>query len=175
MTRRSIGAALLSIGLLFTMSCGIGASSLSQQQLQQFIAEKHIQPLEVEDVGGDVTVMLYKDTKRMGCYSAFARNGIEAVHSYNDFLNLKGDAIEPVSFVYDRVFYHDIVCLTINDKSIRTQAHSIKVMFSKNELSTPVKNNGDMIIYQNSEVDSSKITIIIYDSNQKELIRSPFW
>jgi hypothetical protein len=178
MKRHMVGITLMLVGLLATASCGFGVSPLSKQQLQEFIQQQNIQSVAVEEnVGGDVTVILYKDAKEMGCYVAFDGNGIRHVQSYNNFTNLAGTEIEPVSFTLESLFIkYDIVCLTINDKEIRDKAYTIKVIFSSGgELNVPVTNNGDMIIYREAEVDSAEVTIIIYDANQHELIRSPFW
>jgi hypothetical protein len=180
MRRHMIGITLILLGMVFVASCGIGATSLTPSQLQAFLAEKNIQPVAVEEnVGGDVTVILYKEADKMGCYTAFARNGIEAVHSWDSFLNLRRDAVKPVSFIYNSVFEYDIVCLAINDNTLRSKASTVKIFFPDNsEIDAPVKNGGDMIVYQNfgrrNEVFGTNIIIIIYDDRQQEIIRSPF-
>jgi hypothetical protein len=159
---------------LLAASCSISATSaLTQQQLQEFIRQRHIQPVLVEDIGRDMTVILYKDTKKMGCYIAFVGNGIEALQDWDSFTALSGNAIKPVSFTYKGVIKYDIVCLTINDSNIRQKAHTVKVIFpGKAEITAPVKNNGDMIMYQETDTASSRLIVIIYDSNQQELFRS---
>jgi hypothetical protein len=180
MKRHLSSVKLLLLGMVLAASCGIGATSLTPSQLQAFLAEKNIQPVAVEEnVGGDVTVILYKEANKMGCYTAFARSGIEAVQSWDSFLNLSGDTVKSVSFVYDSVFEYDIVCLTINDDDLQAKANTIKIIFPDNsEIDTPVGNGGDMIVYQNfgrrDEVVGTNIIVIIYDDRQQEIIRSPF-
>lgn len=108
MRRFSYQIALLLLTVLIASGCAVGPSALSQAQLQEFVQKYNIQPLAVENVGGDVTVILYKDAKEMGCHIAFARQGIEDLHSRSFLLNLRGDAITPVSFTYDAILKYDI-------------------------------------------------------------------
>jgi hypothetical protein len=174
MSRLYCGVMLCLVLALLAASCSFSVtSSLTSPQIQEFIRQKHIQPVVVEDVGGDVTVILYKNAKEMGCYMAFARNGIEALQSRDSFTNLDGKTSKPVSFSYQGVIKYDIVCLTINDSSIRQKAQTIKVLFpGGGEITASVKNNGDMIMYRETESASSHLTVTIQDSNQKELFRS---
>jgi hypothetical protein len=176
MKRHMIGITLLLLGMLFAASCKISVTSaLNQQQFQDFIRQRNIQPVAVQDVGGDMTVILYKEVNKMGCYIALARNGIETRQSWDSFLNLRRDAASPVSFTYDTILQYEIICLTINDSDIRQRAHTIKVIFhDQEEITVPVKNNGDMIIYRETENYGSDFMIIIYDSNQQEIIRPPW-
>jgi hypothetical protein len=159
--------------VLVGVGCQIGASPLSQQQLQDLIRERHIQPLAVEEIGGDFTVILYKDTQNLYCTVAFARNGIETDTPTTPLHSLDpGTPLKPVAVVYDAIFGNDILCLTINDTSILQRASTIKITFSKNkEMIIPVKNQGNMIVFQPTEANSPRIDLIIYDKNQNELTR----
>jgi hypothetical protein len=163
--------------LLLLAGCQIGAAPLSQQQLQDFVRDKKIQPLAVANPEGQLTAILFKDTHTVGCYTVWAGNGIEAQLMTTANISSQQDIVaRPAIAIYNPVFGIDIFCMTITDPNIRQQAQTVKVVFQDGqEMTVPIQNQGDMVISRKSDKENPHVDAIFYDSNQKELLKVLFW
>lgn len=163
--------ALLLLAVLIASGCVVGPSALSQRQLQEYLRQRNIQPLATENVGGVMTVILFKNAREMGCNVVFARNGIETI-SIGSPLQDPQNNIYPVSYGYDAILGYEIFCLSINDANIKRSAKTIKIILSSgNTITEEVRNQGDMIIHRSSDTHSRRFNIIIYNEAQEEVFR----
>lgn len=167
--------ALLMVSLL--AGCQIGAAPLSQSQLKDYLRDQQITPLVVEEVGGVVTVVLWKDARKLGCYVAWARNGIEADQQIA-YINgtQQGKLPQPITVIYDSAFNSNLVCLLINDQDLRKKASVVKITFlDKQEVAEQVNGREAMVLSETSKVGGTDFYLIIYDNSQNAIasIKTP--
>jgi hypothetical protein len=177
MKRYMIGITLMLLGMVFAASCGIGASSLSQQQIQEYAQQQNIQPLAIEDVGGQATAILFKDKQSVGCYVAWARNGIES-HRKQTSIVRTGQEVndEPISVITTAVFDHEIACILFNDQNITKHAQYVEAILPNGLRSTnQMQNQNNMILFWEVKEYYDSIDIVIYDKDRQEILHILAW
>ncbi len=167
----------LLVALVLLAGCQIGAAPLSQQQLQEYLQKYQIQPQLIENVG-DVTVILFKTPKTLGCHTVWSRSGIEADQQSTYLTGLQSNTtLQPITAIRNDGFSTDIICLTINDQVLRQQAQTIKLIFSdtNEEMIIPVQSQENMIVHRKLNMIPKRTEMILYDKNQIELKRQSFF
>ena len=141
---------ILVVIVMMIAGCQIGAAPLSATQLQEYLQKYRIQPQVIEDVG-DVTVILFKTPKTLGCHTVWSRSGIEADQQSAYLTGLQSNTtLQTITAIRNDGFGNDIICLNINDQSILQQAETIKIIFfdTNEEMVILVQGRENMIIHR---------------------------
>lgn len=152
---------------LLLAACGLGARPLSDAQLQQLLRERNIQPLDVREIDGTATAILYTTPSEIGCIVAWSRAGVSIV-ARTAPLNAvpRRDGAQPLAAIGMRVFDYDLLCLTTNDPIARRRASSIELGFSSTIGATvPAYNQGNLVIWRYDRQSHPVSIVVLYDQD----------
>ncbi|MBC8161044.1 MAG: hypothetical protein H7Z42_07475, partial [Roseiflexaceae bacterium] len=75
-------------------------------------------------------------------------------------------------------YHNDVICITINDTSLRDRAQTIEAVFFDGVIiNVPVQKQEGLIISRNFDPGSTrkKLELVLYDQNKQELYRVRAW